>query len=33
MAASAEIHTGQRRVLNYLLSPIAKYQHEALRER
>jgi hemolysin D len=33
MAASAEIHTGQRRVLDYLLSPIAKYQHEALRER
>jgi HlyD family type I secretion membrane fusion protein len=33
MSASAEIRTGSRRVLNYLLSPIARYQQEAMRER
>ena len=33
MAASAEIRTGSRRVLDYLLSPIARYRQEAMRER
>ncbi len=33
MAATAEIQTGRRRVISYLLSPIARYGHEAMRER
>lgn len=33
MVATAEIQTGRRRVLDYLLSPLARYGHEALRER
>jgi hemolysin D len=33
MAATAEIKTGQRRVIDYLLSPLARYKHEGLRER
>ncbi len=33
MSATAEIHTGRRRVLDYLLSPLARYRHEAMRER
>ncbi|MBB4199472.1 hypothetical protein CCR94_01545 [Rhodoblastus sphagnicola] len=33
MAITAEIKTGRRRVLDYLLSPIAQRTHEALRER
>ena len=33
MAATAEIRTGSRRVLDYLLSPIARYRQEAMRER
>ncbi|MCW2318234.1 HlyD family type I secretion membrane fusion protein [Rhodoblastus acidophilus] len=33
MAITAEIKTGRRRVLDYLLSPIAQRGHEALRER
>jgi hemolysin D len=33
MAATAEIKTGRRRVLDYLLSPILRYREEALRER
>jgi hemolysin D len=33
MAASAEIKTDRRRVLEYLLSPILRYRHDSLRER
>jgi hemolysin D len=33
MSVTAEIHTGQRRLISYLLSPLAKYSHESLRER
>ena len=33
MAATAEIKTGERRVIEYLLSPILRYRHNSLRER
>lgn len=33
MSVTAEIKTGQRRILDYLLSPIARHAQEALRER
>jgi hemolysin D len=33
MAVTVEIKTGSRRILSYLLSPLLRYQHEALRER
>ena len=33
MTVTAEIKTGQRRVIEYLLSPFARYAHEALRDR
>lgn len=33
MAVTAEIKTGQRRVISYLLSPLLRYRHEGLRER
>ena len=33
MTVTAEIKTGQRRVIDYLLSPFLRYRHEALRER
>jgi hemolysin D len=33
MAVTAEIKTGSRRVIGYLLSPIVKYKQESLRER
>jgi len=33
MTVTAEIKTGQRRVIEYLLSPFMRYRHEALRER
>jgi len=33
MAASAEIKTGSRRVIEYFLSPLMQYQHESLQER
>jgi HlyD family type I secretion membrane fusion protein len=33
MAVSAEIITGDRRVIDYVLSPILRYRHEAGRER
>jgi hemolysin D len=33
MAVTVEIKTGSRRLISYLLSPLAKYQGEALRER
>jgi hemolysin D len=33
MAATAEIKTGRRRVIEYLLSPLLRYKHEGLRER
>jgi hemolysin D len=33
MAVTVEIKTGQRRIISYLLSPLVRYQHDALRER
>jgi hemolysin D len=33
MAVTAEIKTGNRRVINYLLSPLQRYQNDALHER
>jgi hemolysin D len=33
MAVTAEVLTGQRRIIDYLLSPFMRYRHEALRER
>jgi hemolysin D len=33
MAVTAEIKTGQRRVIDYLLSPLLRYKHESMRER
>lgn len=33
MAVTAEIKTGTRSIISYLMSPIARYQHESLRER
>ena len=33
MAASAEIKTGSRRIIEYFLAPLLQYQHESLRER
>jgi hemolysin D len=33
MAVTVEIKTGTRRIINYLLSPLLRYQHESLRER
>jgi RTX toxin transport system membrane fusion protein len=33
MAVTAEIKTDRRRVLDYLLSPILRYQQETMRER
>jgi hemolysin D len=33
MAVTAEIKTGSRRIINYLLSPVMKYKQESLRER
>jgi hemolysin D len=32
-AVTAEIKTGQRRVISYLLSPLMRYRQEGLRER
>jgi hemolysin D len=33
MAVTAEIKTGDRRIISYLLSPLMKYKQESLRER
>jgi hemolysin D len=33
MAVTAEIKTGSRRIIGYLLSPLMKYKQESLRER
>lgn len=33
MAVTAEIKTGQRRIIEYLLSPLLRYSHDAGRER
>jgi hemolysin D len=33
MAVTAEIVTGRRRIISYLLSPVMKYSHDVLRER
>ncbi|MGA8693139.1 MAG: HlyD family type I secretion periplasmic adaptor subunit [Xanthobacteraceae bacterium] len=33
MAVTVEIRTGTRRIISYLLSPLARYTHDSLRER
>jgi hemolysin D len=33
MAVTVEIKTGSRRVIDYLLSPLFNYKHDALKER
>jgi hemolysin D len=33
MAVTVEIKTGSRRIISYLLSPLARYTHDSLRER
>jgi hemolysin D len=33
MAVTAEIKTGHRRIIEYLLSPLARHTHQAMRER
>ena len=33
MAVTVEIKTGTRRIISYLLSPLMRYKHDALRER
>jgi hemolysin D len=33
MAVTVELKTGSRRIISYLLSPLAKYGQESLRER
>jgi len=33
MAVTVEIKTGTRSIISYLLSPLARYRHESLRER
>jgi hemolysin D len=33
MAVTVEIKTGSRRIISYLLSPLARYRHDSLRER
>jgi hemolysin D len=33
MTVDAEIHTGRRRIIDYVLSPLQRYRHEALTER
>jgi hemolysin D len=33
MAVTAEIKTGRRRIISYLLSPLLRYKHESLHER
>jgi len=33
MAVTVEIKTGQRRIIEYVMSPLLRYKHESLRER
>jgi adhesin transport system membrane fusion protein len=33
MQATVDIHTGERSVLDYLITPVLKLKHEAFRER
>jgi hemolysin D len=33
MAVTVEIKTGRRRIIEFLLSPLLRYRHEAIRER
>ena len=33
MAVTVEIKIGTRRIISYLLSPLAKYSHDSLRKR
>jgi membrane fusion protein, hemolysin D len=33
MAVTVEIRTGQRRIIEYVLSPLLRYRQESMRER
>jgi hemolysin D len=33
MAITVEIKTGNRRIIEYLMSPLLRYRHDGLRER
>jgi hemolysin D len=33
MAVTVEINTGERRIIDYLLSPLLRYTQESMRER
>ena len=33
MAVTTEVKTGSRRIISYLLSPLARYEHDVLHER
>ena len=33
MSVSVEIRTGERRIIEYVLSPLLRHTHEALNER
>jgi len=33
MAVTVEINAGERRIVDYLLSPLLRYTHESMRER
>ena len=33
MAVTAEVKTGERRIIEYFLSPLLRYKQEAIRER
>ncbi len=33
MAVTVEVKTGRRRIISYLLSPLARYSHDSIRER
>jgi hemolysin D len=33
MAVTVEIKTGQRRIIEYVMSPLLRYKQESLRER
>ena len=33
MAVTVEVKTGQRRIIEYVMSPLLRYRQESLRER
>jgi hemolysin D len=33
MAVTVEVKTGQRRIIEYVMSPLLRYKQESLRER